>query len=171
MARGQARRGDAGEAFWRFSLSFYAQLGVAAALIALQDRDGCDVNLILFAMWAGIVGRHAIDAAGLATAEAAGAGLRDPIVVELRRLRRRLRSDPDPDVQSLRRRIAALEIAAERLVQRRLAEAIPISEEPRAEADPEAAAAGNLALVLGGAAASAEAAILRRAISRFVRRR
>jgi uncharacterized protein (TIGR02444 family) len=171
MARGQTRRADAGEAFWRFSLSFYAQPGVAPALIALQDRDGCDVNLILFALWMGIVRRRAVDAGGLAAAEAAGAGLRDSIVIELRRLRRRLRPDPDPAVQSLRRRIAALEIAAERLVQRRLAEAIPSLEDPRAEGEPEAAATGNLALVLGEAAASAEAAILRRAISCFVRRR
>src|SRR4029077_986465 len=41
---------------WRFSLAFYALPGVARALIALQDRDGLDVNLMLFAMWLGISG-------------------------------------------------------------------------------------------------------------------
>ena len=45
------------EAFWRFSLVFYERPGVADALIALQDRGGFDVNLILFALWLGISGR------------------------------------------------------------------------------------------------------------------
>ena len=41
----------AGEAFWRFSLAFYAVPGVAGALIALQDRDGLDVNLLGPKLW------------------------------------------------------------------------------------------------------------------------
>jgi uncharacterized protein (TIGR02444 family) len=45
------------EAFWCFSLAFYERPGVADALIALQDRDGFDVNLVLFALWLGISGR------------------------------------------------------------------------------------------------------------------
>ncbi len=111
----------AGEAFWRFSLAFYARPGVAPALIALQDRDGLDVNAILYALWLGLARGHAMDAADLAAAEAAAAPLRDAVVVELRGLRRRLRAHPDADVQALRRRVQALEIAAERAVQQRLA--------------------------------------------------
>jgi uncharacterized protein (TIGR02444 family) len=45
------------EAFWRFSLAFYERPGVADALIALQDREGFDVNLVLFALWLGISAR------------------------------------------------------------------------------------------------------------------
>ena len=45
------------EALWRFSLAFYARPGVAEALIALQDRAGLDVNLMLFALWLGVSGR------------------------------------------------------------------------------------------------------------------
>ena len=45
------------EAFWRFSLAFYERPGVADALIALQDCDGFDVNLVLFALWLGVSGR------------------------------------------------------------------------------------------------------------------
>ena len=69
---------DAGEAFWRFSLALYARPGVAEALIALQDRAGRDVNLMLFALWAGAVRRVALDAGALAAAEAAIGGLRVP---------------------------------------------------------------------------------------------
>ena len=46
------------EALWRFSLTFYARPGVSEALIALQDRAGFDVNLMLFALWLGVSGRR-----------------------------------------------------------------------------------------------------------------
>src|SRR5438067_8224725 len=94
-----------GEAFWRFSLALYARPGVAEALIGLQDRAGCDVNLILFALWAGAVRRVRLDAAALAGAEAAVGDLRGGIVERLRALRRRLKADPGSDGQDLRRRI------------------------------------------------------------------
>jgi len=46
----------AGGAFWRFSLDAYGRPGVAAACLDLQDRHGCDVNLILYALWLGRAG-------------------------------------------------------------------------------------------------------------------
>ena len=55
------------EAFWRFSLAFYERPGVPDALIALQDRDGFDVNLILFALWLGISGRGLLGGDALAS--------------------------------------------------------------------------------------------------------
>jgi uncharacterized protein (TIGR02444 family) len=41
------------EELWRFSLAFYDRPGIAESLVALQDRDGCDVNVMLFALWLG----------------------------------------------------------------------------------------------------------------------
>ena len=38
--------------FWSFSTEFYGRTGVAPACLVLQDRFGCDVNLLLFALWA-----------------------------------------------------------------------------------------------------------------------
>jgi len=67
-----------GEALWRFSLAFYARPAVAEALIALQDRGGCDVNLILFGLWRGLAHGHRLDNAELRVAEAAVAGRNDP---------------------------------------------------------------------------------------------
>jgi uncharacterized protein (TIGR02444 family) len=158
-------RGE-GEAFWRFSLAFYARPGVAPALIALQDRDGLDVNVILHALWLGLARGHAMDAAGLATAEAAAAPVREAVAMELRALRRRLRGNADPDVQALRRRVQAVEIAAERAVQERLAGSVPAP----ASGDRVATAAANLALCLGTAAGSAEAETIRAALAGFSRR-
>src|SRR3954468_3137554 len=97
--------GEAGEGFWRFSLALYARPGVAEALIALQDRAGCDVNLILFALWRGAAHGHRLSHAELVKAEAAIAPLRRDVIEPLRRLRRSLKAERDPDIQALRRRV------------------------------------------------------------------
>jgi uncharacterized protein (TIGR02444 family) len=156
-----------GEAFWRFSLAFYARPGVAEALIALQDRAGLDVNLMLFALWCGAAYGHRLDAAALRATEAAITPLRDEVIVPLRGLRRRLKPAQDADVQALRRRIGVLELAAERAAQARLADTVIGSMESD---DRRAAADANLALYLGGEAQSAEAAVLRRALGGFLAR-
>ena len=98
-------------AFWRFSLALYARPGVAEALIALQDRAGNDVNLILFALWRGVVHGHRLDQGELTAAEAAIAPLRRDVIEPLRKLRRGLKDNSDPDLQALRRRIGGLELA------------------------------------------------------------
>src|SRR5258707_7054244 len=116
-----AKEDAAAEAFWRFSLMIYARPGAAETLIGLQDRAGHNVNLILFAMWLGICEGRRLDAVGLARAKAAMGPLDRDIVRPLRRLRRGLRDDPDAEVRDLHRRVLALEIAAERRVQARLA--------------------------------------------------
>jgi len=69
-----------GQAFWCFSLAFYERPGVPGALIALQDRDGFDVNLVLFALWLGISGRQPLDGDALAAAERAAGTLRREMI-------------------------------------------------------------------------------------------
>ncbi len=39
--------------FWDFSVSTYRQPGVADACLSLQDRFGCDVNVLLYCCWFG----------------------------------------------------------------------------------------------------------------------
>lgn len=145
-----------GEAFWRFSLAFYAQPGVAAALIELQDRSGRDVNAMLYGLWLGVVRGETMTAAAAAAPPADAA-------VELRALRRRLRADPEPDIQALRRRVQAVEIAAERVAQARLAAS---AGQPSKAAGRAEAAAANFALAAGEPPPEAVA----RAIGRFTRR-
>ena len=154
--------------FWDFSLAFYARPGAAEALIGLQDRHRLDVNLILFGLWLGCSGRGRLDAAGLAAAERAVAPLRTAVTEPMRDLRRRLKDHPDRDVQGLRERVKALELEAERAAQRRLS---AVAGEPigAAAAERGAAAAANLAVCLGPAAGSAEAAALRKALAEFLR--
>lgn len=151
------------EGLWRFSLMAYARPGVADALMRLQDRDGHNVNLILFGLWLGLCEGIRLDPAALARAKAAVAGIDHDVVAPLRRLRRALRSDPDPDVQDLRRRVLALELAAERRVQARLAASARRRRVRRG--DGLALAKANLRLILGGDFGSAEAAAVLAAVS------
>jgi uncharacterized protein (TIGR02444 family) len=162
---GMADRDDAAEAFWRFSLMAYGRPGVADALIGLQDRGGHNVNLILYGLWLGLCELTRLDAAAISRAKAAVADLEEKLVAPLRHLRRALKSDADPDVRDLRRRVLALEIAAERRVQARLASSGARCE--RDVSDRHAAAEANLRLILGGDFASDEAALLRQLIASF----
>jgi uncharacterized protein (TIGR02444 family) len=153
------------EALWRFSLAFYAVPGVATALVALQDKEGLDVNLILFALWLGVSGRRPLSTDALTAADRAVSDIRTGIVGPLRELRRRLRSDPCADVQRLRNGVKALELTAEKLVQSRLARmAGPIDTEP-SQQSRLAVAYANFGLYLGPTrAGSAEAGVIRDAL-------
>jgi uncharacterized protein (TIGR02444 family) len=170
-AAGEPAGGEGQSAeLWHFSCAFYAQPGVSEAMIALQDGAGLDVNLVLFALWQGACGLHRLSHAELMAAERSVGPIRAAIVLPLRALRRKLRSDRDGDVQRLRERIKTLEIAAERIVQRRLAR---LAGTPAGDTTPTArvaAAEANLALVLGPRMAGiAEATRIREALEAFLR--
>ena len=158
------------EALWRFSLAFYARPGVSEALIALQERAGCDVNLMLFTLWLGVSGRSPLSKEELAIAGRIARPISADIVKPLRALRRKLSSDPDADVQRLRERIKTLELAAEKVIQDRLGRrARPAfgDTDPAARA---AAAYANLTLYLGPEmTCSAEATTIGEALEGFLR--
>lgn len=164
----EAREDAAGEAFWRFSLAFYGQPGVADALIAIQDRAGRDVTLMLYALWLG-VGGHRLAAAELTSAEAAIAPINAMAVGPLRRLRRQLKGAADPDLVALGRRVGVLELAAERRAHYRLAAGLRGGAGIAVEEGRLAAAEANLALYLDGDAGSAEARMLCRALAALTR--
>jgi len=164
--------GDASrvEGLWRFSLAFYARPDVSEALIALQDRADVDVNLILFALWLGVSGRRRLGSTELAAAERTVGPISAEIIEPLRVLRRRLKGVADPNVQHLREGVKALELAAEKMVQTRLAYT---AGPPFCGVEVPArlsAAHANLALYLGpDMNRSAEAAAIRQALEIFVR--
>jgi uncharacterized protein (TIGR02444 family) len=165
----QQKRGKlsvSGEAFWRFSLAFYSRPGIADALIGLQDRAGLDVNLILFAIWRGIVHGHRLDERELTAADAAAALLGREAIGPLRALRRRLKGDSDADLQALRNRIAALELVGERRAQSRLAATVESREV--GGGDRRVVTLANLALCLGPEAHSPEGQVLDRALDDFL---
>ncbi len=134
--------------FWRFSVKFYAEPGVAPSCIELQDRAGVDVNLLFFLLWNATRGR-AFDAAQVAELDRGFGAWRDLAVIPLRNLRRGLREPPQvmaPELaEGFRTRIKAVELEAERLQQEAmysLSQAGPLG---MPESSKDAAAAASVA--------------------------
>jgi uncharacterized protein (TIGR02444 family) len=110
-----------GSPFWRFSLRFYRQQGVADACIALQEQSGVDVNLLLYLLWHAQGGRTFMPGE-VESIERQVAPWRESTVVPLRAVRRTLKTPPLSIVdavaaESFRTRIKAVELEAERLQQ------------------------------------------------------
>jgi uncharacterized protein (TIGR02444 family) len=139
-------------------------------LIALQDRAGCDVNLMLFALWFGVSGRSPLSKEELSIAGRIARPISTDIVKPLRALRRKLSSNPDADVQRLREGIKALELAAEKVIQDRLGRSARPAFGDTNPAARAAAAYANLALYLGPEmTCSAEATTIGEALEGFLR--
>jgi uncharacterized protein (TIGR02444 family) len=109
--------------FWRFSVKFYAEPGVAPACIELQDTAKVDVNVLFFLLWYATQGR-VLNAAEVEEVERAIGLWRDMAVVPIRNVRRALKTPPSvvaPETaEGFRTRIKAVELEAERLQQEAL---------------------------------------------------
>jgi uncharacterized protein (TIGR02444 family) len=133
--------------FWRFSLNFYRQAGVAEACIALQDDCGVDVNLMLFLLWLAANGRQ-LSLDNIKELDQAVLTWRDLTIIPIREIRRKLKAAPtlvDAGKQeALRTKVKAIELEAERLQQEALY-ARSRSGPRGGAARPPAAARANLA--------------------------
>jgi uncharacterized protein (TIGR02444 family) len=109
--------------FWQFSIKFYAVPGVADACVALQDKANVDVNVLFFLLWNATQGR-AFNAADITEIERRIGPWREMAVIPIRNIRRALKSPPPvmaaDAAESLRTRIKAVELEAERLQQEAL---------------------------------------------------
>jgi len=130
-----------GSPFWRFSLAFYRQPGVADACIALQEQCGVDVNLLLFLLWHATQQR-VFTPTQVAVLEQRIGAWREATVVPLRAVRRALKSPPAlvnaGTAEAFRTRIKAIELEAERLQQEAmyaLASAAPLGDRVGSAAD------------------------------------
>lgn len=109
---------------WAFSLKVYGGDGVADECLDLQERLKLDVNLLLFAAFAGAVEGVQLDPPDIAGANAAIAGWHDEIVRSLRAARRALKpagSDTGNPLRgpsaALRAQVKAAELEAEKIEQ------------------------------------------------------
>jgi uncharacterized protein (TIGR02444 family) len=112
--------------FWNFSLEIYAGEGVAEACLDLQERRGCDVNILLFCCWLGVSGRPTLTADRLRAILKVSGAWQDEVVKPLRQVRRLLKDRPwnetlPETVDATRRRVADAELAAEHAEQLKLA--------------------------------------------------
>ncbi|HXV24244.1 MAG TPA: TIGR02444 family protein [Alphaproteobacteria bacterium] len=130
--------------FWSFSTELYGRPGVAPAALALQDRFGCDVNLLLFAIWAARCGVVLGPSEFLRLDEAVGPW-RARIVEPIRGLRRALKTEPlgaaPESAGECRRALLAAELAGERAAQELLARTLPMNAPAEAAIDCELARA------------------------------
>jgi uncharacterized protein (TIGR02444 family) len=112
--------------FWNFSLEIYAGEGVAGACLDLQQRRGCDVNILLFCCWLGASGRPTLTADRLRAILKVSDVWQAEIVRPLRQVRQLLKDKPWTEtlpetVEAARRRVAEAELAAEHAEQLKLA--------------------------------------------------
>ena len=140
----EAAPAPAGSPFWRFSLRFYRQPGVAEACIALQEEAGADVNLLLFLLWHA-ARRRRLSGEEIGLLEQKIAGWRNLTVIPLRAIRRALKSSPGlveaGSAEAFRTRIKAVELEAERLQQEAMYDLVRVS--LRGEAAPSVAEAAR----------------------------
>jgi uncharacterized protein (TIGR02444 family) len=110
---------DLDNTLWRFVLPFYARDGVAPACLTLQEQLGVDVNILLFAIFAQVERGVTLDQSDLASVDALMRDWRGEVIQPLRRVRTRMKSGPSPApsaaTESLRNRIKAAELEAERI--------------------------------------------------------
>jgi len=120
--------------FWTFSVTVYGRDRVAPACLALQERHGVDVNLLLLALWVGVRGGGMLSATERAAAGTAVEAWHRDIVRALRSVRRHLKPNPAGTpadlAKPLRRRVGAVEIDAEHVEQLMLAAAAPDRADP-----------------------------------------
>jgi uncharacterized protein (TIGR02444 family) len=136
--------------FWNFSLEIYSGEGVADACLDLQERRGCDVNILLFCCWLGASGRPTLTADRLRSILKVSDVWQAEIVQSLRRVRRLLKDRPWPEalpetLDAVRRRVADAELAAEHAEQIKLASLYaPPADRDRPVEKRLSAAVGNL---------------------------
>lgn len=139
---------------WAFSLALYARPGVAEACLALQDRFGADVNLLLLGFW-----RAAKGYAGWATAELDHAtdaiAPVNAVLTPFRESRRALKTllTDEPAAAQLYADAKALELRIEQVAQAWLAAVSRVSpatprQLPLSRADHVEAAAAHLAVYI-----------------------
>jgi uncharacterized protein (TIGR02444 family) len=108
----------------QFARELYRSPGVADACLELQSRHELDVNIVLFAAFAGAVKREVLTDTDLGLVHDRVDAWHQEVVRPLRAVRQRLRSGPPPapdeTTAALRRKLAQLEIEAEMIELRQL---------------------------------------------------
>lgn len=114
--------------FWTYSLRVYGGEGVSTACIALQDRHGLDVNLILYCLWIGQDGGGVLRTADFDRLVAVSADWNAGVIRRLRAARLAIKDGFDALPEDLRdrfrKRILEIEIDGERAEQLLLAPAL-----------------------------------------------
>ncbi len=135
--------------FWSFSLRVYSAPGVSEECLELQDKLGTDVNVMLYAVWLGAVRGITLREGDLARIEEVVASWSANVVQPLRKVRRTMKAMPviaDPQLQTLRKRVADTDFFSEQIEQALLFQLTESFRHPKGPA--ETAAPMNILTVL-----------------------
>jgi uncharacterized protein (TIGR02444 family) len=115
---------------WAFALDVYARPGIADACLKLQNEAGVDVMILLMVTFALTRHRILLTPAEIRKLDEACLPWREQIVRPLRAIRSGLKSGPRPapssETEQFRSKVKSLELAAERLQNRLLADSLPL---------------------------------------------
>jgi uncharacterized protein (TIGR02444 family) len=139
---------------WAFSLYHYARPGVSDLCLRLQDEQGANVNIVLWALWLGFRGQR-LDSVLLAQAQRKVHSWDQHYILPLRQLRRRLKVEfgtSDDSIEAVRTQIKHAELLAEKHLQY-LLETLPDSSEQNTVSHTQMMA-NNLRLYLHSLAVS-----------------
>lgn len=107
--------------FWDFSIALYSDQEVAGVCLELQDEYGVDVNLFLFAIWAGAIGGCILNADFYAELMDETREWRQSVIEPLREVRRKVKHLGEADGKlldlDLYKNIKQLELHFERFSQ------------------------------------------------------
>jgi uncharacterized protein (TIGR02444 family) len=117
-----AKDGRRNRALWGFATALYDQPGVAPTCLALQDRYGADIPLLLAAIWHGETGRGRLARGQVGDWRSCARLWRSAAIAPLRAVRTAIRpaAKADAAIDRLRKAVLAAELAAERLLLRDL---------------------------------------------------
>jgi uncharacterized protein (TIGR02444 family) len=121
---------------WRFCGALYAAPMISETALALQDRFGLAVNILLFSCWHATFSNGRLGETTFRRLIAASAPWREGVTVHLREARRSLPKDAP-----LRASLLETELAAERI---EIAQLVPLAPPKGARAAPAAIAATAL---------------------------
>jgi uncharacterized protein (TIGR02444 family) len=144
--------------FWTFSLSVYGDESVARACLGLQDGHGLDVNMLLFALFAGAQGT-VLSRAEIEQLDHAVEPWRRNVVRPLRQVRRWLKAHGpagDDRAGALRRNVLEREIESEAYQQGLMERTVAVGE----GAPDSRAGADNLVAYVQVAGVAADDALL-----------
>lgn len=103
---------------WEFTINLYAHAAMQPHVLALQDSDGIDVNLMFFAVWCGMEHGVAFSSADFASIETQMTPWRQRVIEPLRALRHGLKTPEianfEQDQMASRDSVKDLELRAER---------------------------------------------------------
>ena len=108
---------------WRFSLAVYRGAGVQEECLAVQERHGVDVNLLMLCAYVGAVEGAVLSASDVADALEASGGWHGNVVKALRQVRRTLKPWGAGEggharvVEALRTKVKGAELEAEQIEQ------------------------------------------------------